>query len=365
MSWSLSFVDLRDGGPRSFADYLALRDQLLATDPPTPNIAVLADRLATRWPEQISGLRGRGRVLSAHVSYGPPPINVEALLAEAGAVGAVMLDEGNGSVFPPPELYATWDEAAWRVEYPEAYRPRLGWFAVHFYAFHVADEAARFGRFITALRDHLPAVLPGTYRSDEQRPDRFVWEERSLFRSALISGTGRWTHALGDGAVYGIRGPSGRGNRHGYVNVSLNIDGAALSTADNRTKMSMAIGLLATSLEAFYALAQMTTRVSLVDGTLALDGNGPPQNPHPDGPRHYLGREWRGLPDNLNIVCEWFGAPYVPLLGEDLTSRVTPAGEGVGIEYFADLTERAQLLPADLICHGGRDRANVPPMLVD
>jgi len=344
---------------------LRCASRTLPTDPPTPNIAALAERLATRWPEHVSGLRGRGRLLGAHVSYGPPLIDVEALLAEVGAVGAVMLDEGNGAVFPPPELYATWDEAAWRVEYPEAYRHPLGWFALHFYAFHVADEAARFGRFITALRDHLPAVLPGTYRSDEQRPDRFVWEERSLFRSALISGTGRWTHALGSGGVYGIRGPSGRGNRHGYVTVSLNIDAAALSTADDRIEMSAAIGSLATSLEAFYALAQMTARVAVVDGTLALDGPLPQQNPHPDGPRHYLGREWRGLPDNVSIACEWFGAPYMPLLREELKTRVTPAGEGVGIGYFADLTERTRLLPAELICHGERDRANVPPALAE
>ena len=64
------------------------------------------------------------------MSCGPPLINVEALLAEPGAVGAVMLDEGNGFVFPPPELCATWEEATWRVEYPDADQPRLGWFAV-------------------------------------------------------------------------------------------------------------------------------------------------------------------------------------------------------------------------------------------
>ena len=223
-----------------------MRDQLLPTDPPTPNIATLMDRLAFRWPEQIFRLRGRGRILTAGVSYGPPLFDVDGLLVEVGAVGAAMFDEDNGVVFPPPELESTWDEAAWRVEYPEDYRPPFGWFALHFYAFHVADEAARFGRFITALRDHLPAALPGTYRSDEQRPDRFVWEERSLFRSALVSGTGHWTHALGDGGVYGIRGPSGRGKSHGYVATSLNIDGAALSTAAARAEMSAAIGALAT-----------------------------------------------------------------------------------------------------------------------
>ena len=109
----------------------------------------------------------------------------------------------------------------------------------------------------------------------------------------------------------------------------------------------------------------MTARVTVVDERLALHGQVPPQNPYPDRARHYLGREWLGLPDNVNIVCEWFGASYLPLLGEDLQSRVTPAGEGVGIDYFADLTERAQLLPAELLYHGGRDRANVPPALAD
>jgi hypothetical protein len=103
-----------------------------------------------------------------------------------------------------------------------------------------------------------------------------------------------------------------------------------------------AVGSIGEALGAFYAMGLHDENLFVVDGRLARGAGSKAPAPRVMNQDGWLGLPWK------DVEFEWFGPPYLPLVGELALIHGEESGGGVFMRYGSP-EERFSLLPVTLL----------------
>lgn len=233
-------------------------------------------------------------------------------------------------------------------------KPRIDALCIEWFCAHADDEYARLERFLVCLRDWMPGALPVRYDTD-RGTEEFEWSERMLFRDAARTGSVHWASKppFFQGFIVGVRSPLQRRSPP-LIAVQISLNAWAMADDAVRDEVCSAVSKIGSALQSFYALGWYEHNLYLVNGQLAGGLGSSSDVGQIMGPACWIGLPWKGP------TFEWFGAEYVPLLGEPALMRGIEADGAVFLAYRSP-EDRSAILPEGLLQSAeGRPAAVAP-----
>lgn len=197
---------------------------------------------------------------------------------------------------------------------------------------HLNDESAMVDRFLAALRESFPELLPRRYDVDGagERYADFSWEHRDQFFEATNNGGGSWQlpRPFFSARISRMRG----GRRPGptpLVTVAVGVERDVFYEPATHVHVLNGLGAIADAIGAFYAYGRLARGLVIMDDGCLTTRAGMSY-----APRDFIldMHGWLGLPRRA-VVLEWFGPPYLPLIGERVVRQGHPLAGGLLAEY--------------------------------
>ncbi len=237
-------------------------------------------------------------------------------------------------------------------------RERVDALHIQWFCTHEMDGFTRLDRWLSTVRSELPDALPVRFQSRDGS-STFEWSERMLFRDAARAGSVSWEASppFFGGFIVGIRSPLQKRSPP-FVSVTINVNYWTMLDDPMMRQVFASVGSIGEALGAFYAMGLHDENFFLGEGRLAHGAGSKAPRPYVMDQDHWLGLPWKG------VDFEWFGPPYVPLIGEPARIHGEGSGGGIFMRYNS-AEERFALLPVPLLATypDGGPAATIPTAL--